>query len=1055
MASSSSSCTFILVTGVILTLTCGSLTSLGLPPPTPSLPSYETKIACEGGHLRLECEEGTKINLIRANFGRFSISICNTQGNLEWSVNCMSRRSFRVIQEMCGNRSDCTLSASSVYFGDPCPGVHKYLEVHYQCLPESLKTSTSILSERRPSSSVMKTLPKVSSSNSQRTRGGGGSSSPTSLSSSSIDSFGVSSFSNNNNQTSVTEGVRSNNKSPSASSSSSSTSNQSTSPPSLSTKFLSSSSTPASSSVSVSPSSSSPSTLSSSSLSSTTSTTTSGPPLIPPSLFDPDSPSSVSISHSREGSSPSSSGGSGSSSSSSSESSNRFLLHDPVVDTRDFDFSPDPSLHPPPSSSSGTSTATGGVGIGSPGSPSMTDDDYEGTSSPLDSMSDVSSTSSSSFLPLSDNLRVLLTVGCVFGVICLFLTMLSLVMSTTHGGIGRGNFFLGGSSSSSASSSLPPSSSSSHHKGNRAAKLELQVKQNLTLCLLMVEVLFLIGINISQQQPTIGFFCGLVSASLHYFFLCIFIWLFFDGFTLYLALLKHHEEDDIMMNVHNHNHNSLHHQQPHQNNLNLNSSVSHHLPHHSSSSIISCASKRKPCRCYLIIAYGLPLIVQIVSSILDSSTLSSSESSSSSPFAHCWLRSDKYFVLTFVGPVIAVLSANFLFLAITVVCSNYGSLFALDRESSKQHYNTGSAVVVINGIATTTGGSSSTEHPLRLRLKTSLAVFVVMSLTLTALFVSLCQELPEDQVVFTSCLYVFAIFNPIQVIVLLILFSQSSSTVKNNSLRVLSSLGFLDAAKSPSSSSAGRFKGDATSPEVLPVQPIIPLPHASTLNLSSVGAGNGGADVDGREGSIHSKPYSSDYGFRGNLNATSAQHHLNNYRSPVYGSSSGAIATSSAIRGVRSGHIHTKQCLQYPCQYPHIVEHVYESIDEDPYIARLLLPIPTPLIGRKASANGHDSQQAQLSSSSHSVLPAIIRDNTNHSTIICSSALTPGVVSGGMTTTTGVVRASVNNKSHLVSNITTGGGMSSLQQNHQPQQLSADQQAAATAAKLRHESTLI
>ena len=52
---------------------------------------------CEGTTLKIECEEGTVINVVRANFGRFSISICNDGGNTEWSVNCMEPRTLRVI----------------------------------------------------------------------------------------------------------------------------------------------------------------------------------------------------------------------------------------------------------------------------------------------------------------------------------------------------------------------------------------------------------------------------------------------------------------------------------------------------------------------------------------------------------------------------------------------------------------------------------------------------------------------------------------------------------------------------------------------------------------------------------------------------------------------------------------------------------------------------------------------------------------------------------------------------------------------------------------------
>lgn len=60
-------------------------------------PRYETAYACENKLLKIECREGEVIKLIRANYGRFSITICNDQGNTDWSVNCMSTKSFEVL----------------------------------------------------------------------------------------------------------------------------------------------------------------------------------------------------------------------------------------------------------------------------------------------------------------------------------------------------------------------------------------------------------------------------------------------------------------------------------------------------------------------------------------------------------------------------------------------------------------------------------------------------------------------------------------------------------------------------------------------------------------------------------------------------------------------------------------------------------------------------------------------------------------------------------------------------------------------------------------------
>ena len=59
---------------------------------------YMTAYACEGSRLQINCTEGLFLDIIRANYGRFSIAICNNNGNTDWSVNCMSPRTLRVIE---------------------------------------------------------------------------------------------------------------------------------------------------------------------------------------------------------------------------------------------------------------------------------------------------------------------------------------------------------------------------------------------------------------------------------------------------------------------------------------------------------------------------------------------------------------------------------------------------------------------------------------------------------------------------------------------------------------------------------------------------------------------------------------------------------------------------------------------------------------------------------------------------------------------------------------------------------------------------------------------
>ncbi|XP_063219842.1 latrophilin Cirl isoform X2 [Bacillus rossius redtenbacheri] len=106
-------------------------------------PRYDTAYACESKTLKIECKDGEVIHLIRANYGRFSITICNDHGNTDWSVNCMSPKSLRVLHTKCSQQQNCSVLASTSMFGDPCPGTHKYLEAHYQCMPAATTTTTN------------------------------------------------------------------------------------------------------------------------------------------------------------------------------------------------------------------------------------------------------------------------------------------------------------------------------------------------------------------------------------------------------------------------------------------------------------------------------------------------------------------------------------------------------------------------------------------------------------------------------------------------------------------------------------------------------------------------------------------------------------------------------------------------------------------------------------------------------------------------------------------------------------------------------------------------
>ena len=123
--------------------------------------------ACEGQTLKISCGESSdgqhqRIRVLRANYGRFSIALCNPNGVVGWSTKCMSATSTQVLIERlvgwdglvlydvvwcdlcliclslgicrCAEKASCSVDVADKTFGDdPCRGTDKYLEVHYEC----------------------------------------------------------------------------------------------------------------------------------------------------------------------------------------------------------------------------------------------------------------------------------------------------------------------------------------------------------------------------------------------------------------------------------------------------------------------------------------------------------------------------------------------------------------------------------------------------------------------------------------------------------------------------------------------------------------------------------------------------------------------------------------------------------------------------------------------------------------------------------------------------------------------------------------------------------
>ncbi|XP_078658812.1 uncharacterized protein LOC144904091 [Branchiostoma floridae x Branchiostoma belcheri] len=101
-----------------------------------TVPEHETAFTCERGTLQLSCSDRKTLLIVEANYGRTTAShscACST-----CRTNCRAATSLAVVRATCQGKRQCSVTASSsVFGGDPCYGVQKYLEVSYRCITES------------------------------------------------------------------------------------------------------------------------------------------------------------------------------------------------------------------------------------------------------------------------------------------------------------------------------------------------------------------------------------------------------------------------------------------------------------------------------------------------------------------------------------------------------------------------------------------------------------------------------------------------------------------------------------------------------------------------------------------------------------------------------------------------------------------------------------------------------------------------------------------------------------------------------------------------------
>lgn len=92
----------------------------------------QTFALCDGQRGFIRCENGSKIRILFANYGRTDDQVC--PGVAISTRACLSKSSEIKVKWNCNGYASCHLRASSQIFGDPCANFSKYLEVKYNCV---------------------------------------------------------------------------------------------------------------------------------------------------------------------------------------------------------------------------------------------------------------------------------------------------------------------------------------------------------------------------------------------------------------------------------------------------------------------------------------------------------------------------------------------------------------------------------------------------------------------------------------------------------------------------------------------------------------------------------------------------------------------------------------------------------------------------------------------------------------------------------------------------------------------------------------------------------
>ncbi|XP_066293015.1 uncharacterized protein [Branchiostoma lanceolatum] len=89
---------------------------------------------CESHVAGLTCGGGKVIDVTAAMYGRTSLLFCTEHLSQNSATDCEAAGSLQIVKSACDGLTSCTVHADNGLFGDPCRGVHKYLDITYNCV---------------------------------------------------------------------------------------------------------------------------------------------------------------------------------------------------------------------------------------------------------------------------------------------------------------------------------------------------------------------------------------------------------------------------------------------------------------------------------------------------------------------------------------------------------------------------------------------------------------------------------------------------------------------------------------------------------------------------------------------------------------------------------------------------------------------------------------------------------------------------------------------------------------------------------------------------------